>query len=83
MNQSSNKENPMQGQAMNIMMVTAALLLVATTFNERLFATQESAGCMGCHQGDTMTTVDDQVDQSDDTPKAHPTSNNQTKASTN
>lgn len=66
----------MHGQAINIMIV-AAMLLAVTVFNERLFALNESAGCMGCHQGESITTIDEQADKPNDNPQSYQASDHQ------
>lgn len=68
----------MHGYATNIIMVTAVFLGV-TVLNERLFASSDSAGCMGCHQAETITTIDDQIDKTNVNPRVHQTVNNQKK----
>ena len=71
----------MYGYVKKIVTTTAALLIM-TVFNERLFAANDSAGCMGCHQSEIITTIDQPIDKSNDNPKTHQTNHNQIKSST-
>jgi len=72
----------MHGQAINFILLTAVLFAL-TFFNAQLFASSDSAGCMGCHQGEVITTIDDQIDEPSTNQDANKTNNSQNKTPTN